>query len=1543
MSRLLLISIGLFCCLFLANGQAALDSLTQPKGIDEATEFLGRIAEKVASAEVDELDEIHSRFHGAYYSGMFTATEQAQVVKLGRLMEARNLGITSQFKYFLGAVVALKEQTQSPERFQEWATTFEQQLADENNNSRNQLTSFLRTTFEYYEEKAIRYSPNSTSWFAFADQHEWSYTTQPQLRVEKADLSAIRNDDTLMISQTDFVYNILDESLIGSSGKADWGRTALGDKVYVELEQYEIDTKTSLYNAAKARLTYTEYFGDKKVAGTYTDKLTSDNSRASYPRFESTEEYLNIENLGDGIRLRGAFRLHGATVYAVGSSKLPAEILVLNERNQPRYHGEGNLLTVRDQNRIVGDGVRSLLYLGADSLYHPSVNVRFDLDNRKVRLTRGKEGSDRNPFFHSLHQMTIEADYLEAYLEEDSLVVGRPMASFSNKEDVVFESLDYFRQGDYNRLQSIASVNPLVIIKAKALEMGNNYLPAAMIANAINERFTIETIKPLLYDLVGKGFIEYDSEAELIEVKPKVFHYVDASQGNGDFDYLRLKSNSDTINASINLATGYTLLQGLETINFSQKQKVAALPTAQQAYLRGNRNFDFDGRLYAGLTVFDGKDFTFEYDNFHVRMDSVRYMELYAPTGELDENNQPIAEGIGSRLEHMNGVLLIDAPNNKSGRKDISIFPSLQSKDTSYVFYDSPEIREGAYDRDSIFFAVSPFSMNNLDGISEEDIEFKGMFSTNEMFPDIKETLVLQEDKSLGFQHETPTEGYDTYNGRGNYSGEINLSNSGVEGRGKLEYLAATINADDFAFMPSKATASAEAFDLEEDRDGEVPVPQVHGEIVDIEWRPFTDSLIVRSEENPFELYQANDHQLDGTLVLTPEGLRGDGKLGWSKADASSQIFSFGANSAQADTMSVKIKALEIDDRLALETSNVNGTLDFDEGIGAFEANDEAVITTLPYNQYITTMNEFDWDMNGNTIIFESEEGKPAYFTSIHPDQDSLTFPGVEAIYNLNNSLLEITGVERIVSADAYIYPDSQYVEIAPAAEMATLENARIVADTTNEYHVINRATVEVKGRRVYEASGFYEYNVGPYEQEFELQNIIGQPIGKGAYSQKREETRATGELVESDSFFIDHKTQFQGTISLNAQEKALQFDGFARINAENLYQRKWFSVSFVGDKNDLAITYDTPKGEDGAPMETGLFLSKEYAQVYGSIMAPLLFRKDRPILSVSKGVFQYDPEKDHFIFGDSSVVVQNEVVGNKMIFQNGDQAIKAEGKFNLGSELQYLSVDAAGYLETEMRAIAPVVQEEPVEEENDDSGNMLIILEEEEEDADPAEEEAPEEPQGPPPVTAEFMFGSKLIVPEKLLGIVFNDFQSASFEARPIGYLADVNFYQKTVKTLFPPSRERDDALSGLSLGFLDFPKKINPYTFLFSKLPMRWHADYQSFVSTQKNNGLISINGESLNKSIECYIEMKMPSSGNGDDRLYIYLKSPSGLFYFFGFKQGIMSIASNNTVFMQELGNMKEKELITKMPDGNTYEIQPVEPSSANIFLRRIQAVQ
>ena len=129
---------------------------------------------------------------------------------------------------------------------------------------------------------------------------------------------------------------------------------------------------------------------------------------------------------------------------------------------------------------------------------------------------------------------------------------------------------------------------------------------------------------------------------------------------------------------------------------------------------------------FAGFSTLEGKDFHFDYETFQVKMDSVRFFDLFVPTGEVDKAQNPVALSIASRIEHFDGVLLIDAPHNKSGKENIPMFPSLQTKSNSFVYYDRDSTQNRAYPRDSFYFELKPFSFNHLDMFNGDDLNFKG-------------------------------------------------------------------------------------------------------------------------------------------------------------------------------------------------------------------------------------------------------------------------------------------------------------------------------------------------------------------------------------------------------------------------------------------------------------------------------------------------------------------------------------------------------------------------------------------------------------------------------------------------------------------------------------------------------------------------------------------------------------------------------------------------------------------------------------------------
>jgi hypothetical protein len=305
--------------------------------------------------------------------------------------------------------------------------------------------------------------------------------------------------------------------------------------------------------------------------------------------------------------------------------------------------------------------------------------------------------------------------------------------------------------------------------------------------------------------------------------------------------------------------------------------------------------------------------------------------------------------------------------------------------------------------------------------------------------------------------------------------------------------------------------------------------------------------------------------------------------------------------------------------------------------------------------------------------------------------------------------------------------------------------------------------------------------------------------------------------------------------------------------------------------------------------------------------MMPLQFRKDRQVIAV-KGLMQYDEKNDRFIFGDSLLVgAKSGIRGDQLVFNNKNGKISIEGRLKFGSGLKYVSVEAAGSVQAEFAA-APV--------DTAQGGNVAEAK-----------------------VSIKAMIGTKLILPENLEKIITADLKSSSFESNPIVYALDMPYHKKVVSDLFPANEDMNRAIEEISLGNLDIPGKYNPYNFLFDNVPLIWDRDYQSFVSKGEKLGLVSIGGEMINTNVTAYLEIKMPS--NEDDRLYFYIKSPSQSYYFFGYKQGILNVVSNNTRFMEELLGMKEKEKIFKMPDGEQYEIQPVEPSTAQAFINRVKA--
>ena len=99
-------------------------------------------------------------------------------------------------------------------------------------------------------------------------------------------------------------------------------------------------------------------------------------------------------------------------------------------------------------------------------------------------------------------------------------------------------------------------------------------------------------------------------------------------------------------------------------------------------------------------------------------------------------------------------------------------------------------------------------------------------------------------------------------------------------------------------------------------------------------------------------------------------------------------------------------------------------------------------------------------------------------FISIRPDQDSLSFMAPKARYDLKKHLITANDVQYIQVADALVTPDSMRVRIRRNAEMDPLTNAVITANFVTKHHRIYNATVDIRAKRNYSATGDYAYDL---------------------------------------------------------------------------------------------------------------------------------------------------------------------------------------------------------------------------------------------------------------------------------------------------------------------------------------------------------------------------------------------------------------------------------------------------------------------------------
>jgi hypothetical protein len=1179
-------------------------------------------------------------------------------------------------------------ETHQPEPvFYEWSDVLQKLIGSK---SGRPFLSFLECSIPLFGENLVSKSL-SARWEIKNPDYHFFMDSVPVIRFATSDLVCYSNDDSIMVYNTKGVYFPLSNRWIGKEGRVNWLRAGLeAGQAYADLHDYEIQMKYAKIMADSVDFHLKKYL-TFSIKGKYADQAQADvtEERASYPRFDSYEKDIGIKDLFKNIDYMGGISLEGSKMIGSGSNSGDA-LLVFKKDSKDLIRMNSRAFFIRPD-KINAASTSISIYYENDSIFHPGLQMKYIDEKKELTMSKDETMRTFSPWFDSYHKIEIYCEELTWILGESRIGFGM-MRGPNQQGKAVFESSNYYTLGRYDKLQGIDEQNPLAILKRfceqkKKTEFTLDEMCAFM-------QRPPEQVEAQLLNLTTRGFLIYDPDTKNAKVNEKLFNYVNAKNNKVDYDVIFFNSDVHRkSNAILTLDSFELRLQGVPSVFLSDSQQVFIYPRDQEIILKKNRNFTFSGKVEAGLFDMYARNCSFDYGKFMLDMPTIDSMGFYV----ISRNKNPITGKytlvkVKTNITGVTGELLIDDPKNKSGLKPFPQYPLFISKEDATVTWDKKYIQNGVYKRENFFYKVYPFKFRSLNSFPTDSLQFKGYLSSAGIFPEIEQPLKVRPDYSLGIETKTDPKGLPLYGDKGRFVNRIDLSNAGLRGEGKIDYLNSTTVSDDFIFYPDSMKTLAKSFNATE-QIAEVEFPSVHGDTVTVDWLPYRDSLIISTAKMEFRkkisMYK-DQSKFTGYLSLTPKGMTGNGTVIIKDAEMDSRRFLFKQSTFDANIANFRIKSYNLSD-LSISTKNYQTHFDFSKRKGEFKSNVGISKVEFPVNRYSCTMDRFEWLIDSEEIAFYNDVSRKlasadtlslaglidfdfagSEFISEDPKKDSLRFLALSAHYNLKSNLIKAEHVKIIKVADAAIFPDSGKVTILKFGEIKPLTRAIIIANQKTRYHQFYNATVSIASRKKYSATGSYDYiDRNGERQLIRFDNIAVDTTG---------ETYAKGSIPDSAFFKLSPEFAFSGDVLIGASLKNLSFDGGFRPLTDCFKNDRWW-VKFNSEIDPKNIQLPVSKSLQDVHNEK-LLLGMAYSNAENKIYSAFFMKKqyfNDSVMISADGMLSYNENNGVFqVYMLEKLKVPGETY-NTFSLSTEQCLVHSEGKLKLNLNSGAMKMETFG------------------------------------------------------------------------------------------------------------------------------------------------------------------------------------------------------------------------------------------------------------------------
>ena len=283
------------------------------------------------SANKKDAEEYILGFSKVWKTTDFSSRYRAAIYKTSNTMLQRKLKPYPYFISYLNAVLNFINSKQNPEVFDNWQLCTEKIF---NSKNLKNFGEYLEMSENIFSDNTFYKSP-TYSYRSLETNYKFEFDSLPKVIFPNITLiGSSPRGDSISIENIQGVYYPSWGKFVGNGGRLSWKRTGIGDDVYADLIRVTLDCKTGGYISDSATFIGKQYF-DVPQKGRVNDKIVTENSEPTYPRFDSYSKRLIVKNIYPDVDYDGGFGMRGNKFVGSGSAKSPAKLLF--KRNNAKF------------------------------------------------------------------------------------------------------------------------------------------------------------------------------------------------------------------------------------------------------------------------------------------------------------------------------------------------------------------------------------------------------------------------------------------------------------------------------------------------------------------------------------------------------------------------------------------------------------------------------------------------------------------------------------------------------------------------------------------------------------------------------------------------------------------------------------------------------------------------------------------------------------------------------------------------------------------------------------------------------------------------------------------------------------------------------------------------------------------------------------------------------------------------------------------------------------------------------------------------------